>query len=312
MMNVESRITVVIPVFNRPELVKRAVASILQQSEASSIIVVDDGSDPALQAFGPLAHPTVTIFRQVNAGGGAARNRGVQFAKTEFVTFLDSDDEAEPGWLAALLSEFVDASVAAVCCGIVQVREGRVVGNVLPSDLGRPFWGVRGLFTQGGTYALRRDIFLECGGFDEKMPASQHTEFALRLTDYCRRGKLQIRSIERALIRYNIHGGPSIRTNDEAVFRAATRLLEKHGPAIRLSPSYARDTLATGGVRAIRAGKTKEGRELLLRAVLAKPTWRGVLRLVGATSPGLARRIWPPTLKVGVKSQPSQHPNDDT
>ena len=71
------RISVVIPVFNRPGPVRRAIESVCLQSFApEEIIVVDDGSDDAtpevLREFGKI----IRIIRQSNSGVAAARNRG--------------------------------------------------------------------------------------------------------------------------------------------------------------------------------------------------------------------------------------------
>lgn len=88
------RITVVIPTYNRPELVRLAVASVLAQTYApAEIIVVDDGSTrevaPAMEDFGDR----IRLIRQANTGLSGARNTGIQAATTDWVAFLDDDDE---------------------------------------------------------------------------------------------------------------------------------------------------------------------------------------------------------------------------
>ena len=95
-----SRVSVVIPTYNRARLVARAVRSVLRQLEAGDeVIVVDDGSTDdtpsAIAAFGDR----VRYLRVVNSGPGAARNRGISAAANPLVAFLDSDDEWQPGKL---------------------------------------------------------------------------------------------------------------------------------------------------------------------------------------------------------------------
>jgi succinoglycan biosynthesis protein ExoW len=93
-------LAVVIPYFQRqPGLLQACVRSVLAQRGVPPchVIVVDDSSPhPAATELDGLAalHPNVVVFRQANAGPGAARNRGLDLvpAGTRFVAFLDSDD----------------------------------------------------------------------------------------------------------------------------------------------------------------------------------------------------------------------------
>lgn len=88
--------SVIIPVFNREELVGRALESALtQSSHPHEIIVVDDGStDATAQTVAQVARRsrTVKYVYQPNSGVGAARNRGIEEATGDWIAFLDSDD----------------------------------------------------------------------------------------------------------------------------------------------------------------------------------------------------------------------------
>jgi glycosyltransferase involved in cell wall biosynthesis len=91
-------VTTVIPVFNRPALLREAVQSVLAQSYRQiEIIIVDDGSDDAgtwetAQALVASYPGTIRAVSQANAGPGPARERGRQLAQGEFIQYLDSDD----------------------------------------------------------------------------------------------------------------------------------------------------------------------------------------------------------------------------
>ncbi len=96
-----AEISVVIPTFNRAGLVPLAIRSVLAQTHpAAEIIVVDDGSadrtPEVLVEFGPR----IRAIRQENGGLSAARNTGIKAAKTEWVAFLDDDDEYAPDRLS--------------------------------------------------------------------------------------------------------------------------------------------------------------------------------------------------------------------
>jgi glycosyltransferase involved in cell wall biosynthesis len=113
-MDERRSVTVVIPCFNQARYLSAAVASVRAQTLApAACIVVDDGStdDTASVAsrFG------VQLLRQRNAGVAAARNAGLAAARSDFVAFLDADDELLPGALAAEVEAFErHAGVAAV------------------------------------------------------------------------------------------------------------------------------------------------------------------------------------------------------
>ncbi len=86
-------VSVIIPVYNRADLLRRALRSVVDQSwPAIEVVVVDDGStedmSPTVQACSRKAR----LVRQENAGVTAARNRGLAEARGEFIAFLDSDD----------------------------------------------------------------------------------------------------------------------------------------------------------------------------------------------------------------------------
>jgi GT2 family glycosyltransferase len=95
-------VTVVIPAYRRPEMVERAVRSVLEQTRPPhEVIVVDDasGDDTGDRAAGLGAR---VITHQQNLGEGPARNTGLEAATQDWVALLDSDDEWLPPHLEAL------------------------------------------------------------------------------------------------------------------------------------------------------------------------------------------------------------------
>ena len=96
--------SIVIPTYNRAKVIGGALEFVAAQTfQSFEVIIIDDGStDYLLAAIESFADPRIHCFRQANAGGAAARNRGIDEARGEFIAFLDSDDRFLPGHLEAM------------------------------------------------------------------------------------------------------------------------------------------------------------------------------------------------------------------
>jgi hypothetical protein len=93
--------SVIMPSFNRAELIRPSIDSVLAQDfKDFELIVVDDGSTDNTVAVLRSYGDRIKVFQQENGGPGAARNRGLQEAQGEYVAFLDSDDLWFPWTLA--------------------------------------------------------------------------------------------------------------------------------------------------------------------------------------------------------------------
>jgi glycosyltransferase involved in cell wall biosynthesis len=150
-------VTVVIPVFNRAELLPEAVASVLAQSyPLVEVVIVDDGSSDnscgVAQALADATPEKIRVFRQANAGPGAARNHGLRHAHGEFIQYLDSDDLLEPRKFEWQVQALLDDPGAGVAYGLTQrvdlstgrsrpwARTGEPIGDIFPSFLMKRGW----------------------------------------------------------------------------------------------------------------------------------------------------------------------------
>lgn len=97
------RFSVVIPTYERRDVVVRTVAALAEQSyeDFEVVVVVDGSTDGTARALRDLVTPfPLTVLEQANSGAGAARNAGAAAASGEILLFLDDDMEAEPSLLA--------------------------------------------------------------------------------------------------------------------------------------------------------------------------------------------------------------------
>lgn len=110
-----SKVSVVIPCYNRAQYIRQTLENVLGQSRPpDEVIVVDDGStDESAQIVSGFGQ-RLRLFQQKNQGPGAARNRGLEESSGDYVWFMDSDDLASPCHLAHKLSalEFTGADIA--------------------------------------------------------------------------------------------------------------------------------------------------------------------------------------------------------
>jgi len=110
-MQLEPRISFIVPAFNAETTLERAVLSVLKQhGVAYEIIVVDDGSaddTSGVAARLAEAHSEVRADRQANRGTAAALNRGRLLARADYVCSVDADDELTPDYLSTMWA-FVD------------------------------------------------------------------------------------------------------------------------------------------------------------------------------------------------------------
>lgn len=180
-------VSVVIPVYNRPALVRRAVESVLAQDfHDLEVIVVDDAStDDTPAALQAIGDDRLAVLRQPrNRGVAAARNRGIAAARGAFVALLDSDDSWLPGKLSrqVALLRAAPPVVGMVYGGVEDVgRDGTRV--MLPTARGFLFEQLlleNPLHGGCSNMLIRREVFETVGGFDPTYPAIEDYEFWLR------------------------------------------------------------------------------------------------------------------------------------
>jgi glycosyltransferase involved in cell wall biosynthesis len=295
------RFSVVIPAYNRAEVVGRAVLAVRGQSwEDFELLVVDDGStDGTPHVVEALAaeDSRIRCVSQPNRGVSAARNLGVSLASGEVVTFLDSDDEADRCWLATLAAMFDEPKVGMVCVGarVVDAR-GEIVGVRRPSRDVPLCGGQRVLFAPPGTMAVKRELLLAVGGYCEDLRFAENSELAMRLVPHLLGRGWRIASSDELLVVY--HRDPTAWAAQPGRFAlmrdAAELILRRHGGELRQAdPKAYADYCGVAAVNAARLGDFVGARGRLGEAIAIEPLrWRSYVRWLLAAVPPLARWFW--------------------
>jgi glycosyltransferase involved in cell wall biosynthesis len=179
--------SVIIPVYNRARTLQAALESVRAQSfQDFEILVVDDGSrDNPRAVADAFGDARIRFIRQDNAGGGAARNTGIDHARGDFLAFLDSDDIFLPDHLANMHALLRGTTGQA---GYARVRVDRGAGRIFlkppraiapGEDMATYLLCDRG-FTPTSTIVAPRDAAARIR-FDEHLRVAEDTDFAIRL-----------------------------------------------------------------------------------------------------------------------------------
>jgi len=180
-------ISVVIPTFNRLYCIDRAIKSVLNQTiDVNEIIIVDDGSDDGTSDFIHSNYPNLKYISQNNRGVSAARNAGVKAANSNWIAFLDSDDE----WFANKLIEQVTQLKAHVEINFchsneIWIRNGR---EIKQKTNHKKFGGF--IFDKcldkcrisPSTVMCRKSLLIKLNGFDEDFFVCEDYDLWLRIT----------------------------------------------------------------------------------------------------------------------------------
>lgn len=134
-MNTSDLISIILPVYNRQDVIGECIHSVLAQSyQHFEIIIVDDGSsDQTCELCKRFAasEPRIKLFAAEHGGVSAARNRALHEAGGEYVFFLDSDDVIHPFLLESLLTGMKENRAPIGATDVVNVRQS-VWSNVMP------------------------------------------------------------------------------------------------------------------------------------------------------------------------------------
>lgn len=205
-------VSVIIPAYNAAWTIARTLASLRSQTWGDfECVIVDDGStdETASRVEACVAgDPRFALIGQENAGAAAARNRGLREVRGQYVANLDADDIWRPQFLGRAVDGLQHAGLGAAMCFARSVWIGpddAVVGEV-PAPMAQA--GYRDILLHnpignGSAALMRRDVVLECGGWDAELGRryGQGDDWLLQL-QLAARGQVVV--IDEPLVLYRI------------------------------------------------------------------------------------------------------------
>jgi glycosyltransferase involved in cell wall biosynthesis len=179
-------ISVIVPVYNAGEMIEKCLHAINHQQGIDrtkfEIIVVDDAStDTSAQTAGKLCDRLITL--QKNSGAATARNTGAKAASGKIIVFVDSDVILELHSLSTFMAvlEKDDLVAAVVGCYSEKPAETNFF-NVYHNAFTRYHHNLSSKeidWFWGAISAMRKDVFLKSGGFDERYQGASGEDLAL-------------------------------------------------------------------------------------------------------------------------------------
>lgn len=183
----DETVAVVIPTWNGHDLLAECLGSLTSSvgtAGSPEVVVVDNGSRDGTGDMVRRDFPGVVLLsNETNRGFAAACNQGARATTAKYVAFLNNDARAQQGWLEPLIDRLASERDVAAVGSLVLDREGKRVdfGRAGLTPLARgvqldyreplaraPNRAAEQLFANGAAMLVRRDLFLEVGGFDEQ------------------------------------------------------------------------------------------------------------------------------------------------
>ncbi len=229
-------VSVIIPVYNRKDTIKKAIDSVLNQTYQNiEVLVIDDGStDSTMDVLNQFKGKGVLVFKQDHKGANAARNLGINHAKGEFIAFQDSDDEWLPEKLERQIAYMYSRKYEVCYCAFYLY--GKDNDEIIPSNYKNKEALEKNLIdilknynvVSTQTLVLHRKAVSEIGGFDVAMPRLQDYEYAIRLIN-----KKKIGYVAEPLVKV-YYSENSISSNDTKLEDAYLKIIEKHGDFVNV------------------------------------------------------------------------------
>lgn len=268
----KTKISVIIPTYNRARFIKRAISSVLCQTYQNFEIIVVDGpsTDNTQDIVKKIQDKRIKYMRpKIQRGVSAARNAGIDQAKGEFIAFLDSDDEWLPEKLEKQMDVFEngDPGIGVVSTGFFIInKKNKLAGIVFPKYRGflkkEIFFANPRIGTS--TVLVKRECFKTVGQFDINLLTHEDLDLWLRISEY-----FKFDFVSDSLVKYYMHDdnqsdNPEAMKGFNVVFQKLRDKIEQNN---KIKAAY----YFNFGNCLCHFGKMKKGRHNLMKAIVAWP-----------------------------------------
>lgn len=272
-------ISIIIPTLNRSEKLIYLLDRLISIVKKEELIVVDDSKvSQAEEIINRYSKKIIYIHRGEKLGVSSARNLGSRISKGEYLIFLDDDDDVADSWLEDFASR-LEKNPDLVFCNMKLVTQNI---KVLSISASKENWKT----VIPGAWMIKREIFDEVGGYDDRLKYAENTELFFRFD----RLSLKREFVEKENLIY--HQSPDGGSkNLQNMLDSIRLILEKHNEHLTAHVKHLYHQNV--GVIEMRFGRFDQARNHLWNSLKYKPfktsTW---IRIALAYYPPLARRIY--------------------
>jgi glycosyltransferase involved in cell wall biosynthesis len=289
-------VSVVLPTHNRPQLVRRAIASIIEQDyigDVECIVVFDQSEpDPSLNMSRP-GRSVVVVTNDHTPGLAGARNAGSVHARHDLLAFCDDDDEWLPHKLSRQVEALEQSGAGLVVSGLLVDYQGKVSERIPAGEqlTAEGLFRSRVMEANMVTALIERRVWEEMGGADEAIPGSYGEDYDCMIRAVAATKALVVRE---PLVRIHWAGHSFFAQRWETIIAAIDYGLAKH-PGFATEPKglarlYGRKSFGYAAL-----GKRAEARRWAGRTI--RTYWRepraylALLISFRLLTPGLAQRL---------------------
>ena len=282
--------SIIIPTFNRAHLIMDTITEVLNQTFSDfELIIADDGStDKTKSVFDSIVYPRIIYVYQSNSGVSSARNFGANYAKSNYIIFLDSDDKVSTSWLQDyydILS--INNKVNLVFSNMEKRKQDGQCFKIV--DARNPYGNNVdfGIFIPG-SFCLSKELFNCLDGYDIALKYGENTELSFRLyelnptVDY---------TDKIGLYYYPSSDGGS--KNLKNLVDSNLYILKKHDAYFLKHKAAKRLYLQNTAVACIKLERYRVAQKLFLQILFLYPLHiKNLFRLICSFHPKLTKLVW--------------------
>jgi glycosyltransferase involved in cell wall biosynthesis len=282
--------SVILPTYNRASVLLHAINEVQKQTfDDWELIIVDDSLHSQQQMIQEIGDNRINYFhRGKKLGVGTARNVGVELAKSEFVIFLDDDDDVTESWLRDFYQSIqLKPLTNLIICNMEVVDFAGATPKVVRPN--RHLYGEQ--FEANalpGSFCIKKDLFAQAGAYDPVLHFGENTELFFRITA-C---NPVVSYVESPNYRYrsSVDGASK---NLKYKIESLEHILEKHQHKMDAELQIKRLYLQIIGVSYMRLGNYSKPRKYLWNAYTINPfKVKTLLRFGVSLFPFIAKRIY--------------------
>ena len=268
-------VSVIIPTYDRPELLRRSLGSVIGQTyRRLEIIVVDDASSvDVAPIIGSFHDDRIRLIRHdVRQGAPIARNDGIAIAKGSYIAFQDDDDEWFPEKVAAQMDDLATKGwryKVSYCLG--ETRNDAKGTTTIHSKNGWDGDHLEQLIAGeirpcGICFLIARECLQEVGGYRTDLKRMQDRELWIRLAEH-----YQFAFLNRVLARIHVGHGPRISDDFQDRMDAQSTIYQVHKDLFWRHRKALSKYLLNYGFELLDGGRKGESRIQFIKAAIANP-----------------------------------------